>query len=118
MFNQAMSGYTTQLVGAGPAAYDFSAFKTIVDIGAATEHCLLLFCGPIKQREASCLINHMWLPPPRHISWPREERSDARSLAVISSSRYRLAGYVYLLAQILHDWTINGAWPFSVNAAG
>ena len=33
---------------------------------------LLLFCGPIKQREASCLINHMWLPPPRHISWRRE----------------------------------------------
>ena len=48
VFNQAMSGYTTQLVGAVLDAYDFSAFKTIVDIGRVTKHCLLLFCGPIK----------------------------------------------------------------------
>ena len=35
VFNQAMSGYTTQLVGAVLDAYDFSAFKTIVDIGGS-----------------------------------------------------------------------------------
>ena len=35
VFNQAMTGYTTQLVGAVVEAYDFSPFKTIVDIGGS-----------------------------------------------------------------------------------
>ena len=72
MFNQAMSGYTTQLVARYWTHTTFQPSRPSWTLGAATEHCLLLFCGPIKQREASCLINHMWLPPPRHISWRRE----------------------------------------------
>src|SRR5262245_40320480 len=33
VFNEAMTGYTTQLVGAVVDAYDFSPFQTIVDVG-------------------------------------------------------------------------------------
>jgi O-methyltransferase domain/Dimerisation domain len=35
VFNQAMTGNTTQLVGAVVEAYDFSPFKTIVDVGGS-----------------------------------------------------------------------------------
>ena len=40
VFNQAMTGYTTRLVSAVIEAYDFSPFRTIVDVGGTTEHCL------------------------------------------------------------------------------
>ena len=35
VFNEAMTGYTTQLVGAAVDAYDFSAFSAIVDVGGS-----------------------------------------------------------------------------------
>ena len=36
VFNEAMTGWTTQLVGAVVDAYDFSPFKTIVDVGGSS----------------------------------------------------------------------------------
>ena len=39
VFNQAMTGWTNQLVGGVVDAYDFSGFKTVVDVGAVMAPC-------------------------------------------------------------------------------
>lgn len=104
VFNQAMSGYTTQLVGAVLDAYDFSAFKTIVDIGGS--YGTLLTAVLRTNRTARGIL----FDQPHVVA-----AAEAHLVASGVSERCKTVGGdffigvpsggdAYLLAQILHDW--------------
>ena len=91
VFNEAMTGWTMQLVGAVLEAYDFSPFKSVVDVGAATVRCSRRYCKIIRPQRASCSISHTF-PPRRQNSWHRPTwRRVAQRSAEISSLRCHLA---------------------------
>jgi hypothetical protein len=104
IFNEAMSGWTSQFVGGVVGAYDFSPFGTIVDVGGG--HGTLL---------ASILGHH---PSARgilfdlpHVAAGAEQSLTAAGLAdrcqCIGGDFFAAVpagGDAYILAQILHDW--------------
>ena len=104
VFNQAMSGYTTQLVGAVLDAYDFSAFKTIVDIGGSYG-TLLTAVLRTNQTARGILFDQP------HVVAAAEAHLVAAGVAqrckVVGGDFFievPAGGDAYLLAQILHDW--------------
>jgi hypothetical protein len=60
VFNEAMTSWTTQLVGAVLDAYDFSQFKTVVDVGAAMGLCLRASFVGIRPLVAFCSTSPTW----------------------------------------------------------
>jgi hypothetical protein len=104
VFNEAMTGYTTQLVGAVVDAYDFSPFKAVVDVGGGYGTLL-----------AAILHRH---PVTRGILFdqPHVVAAAGEQLAVAGVAErcttvggdffveVPASGDAYVLAQILHDW--------------
>jgi hypothetical protein len=104
VFNEAMTGWTTQLAGAVVDAYDFSAFTTVVDVGGSygTLLAAILRCNPGLQ---GILFDQP------HVAAAAEEHVAAAGLsdrcAVVGGDFFREVpggGDAYVLAQILHDW--------------
>ncbi len=104
VFNEAMTGWTTQLVGAVMDAYDFSPFKTVVDVGGSYGTML----AAILRRN----------PAARGILFdqPHVVAAAAAQLAVTGVAErcttvggdffveVPAGGDAYVLASILHDW--------------
>jgi len=104
VFNEAMTGWTAQLVGAVVDAYDFSPFRTIMDVGGSYGTLL-----------AAVLRSN---PAARGILFdqPHVAASAGEHLAVAGvAERCKTVGGdffveipagadAYMLAQILHDW--------------
>jgi hypothetical protein len=104
VFNRAMTGWTNQLVAGAVDAYDFSGFKTVVDVGGG--HGTLL---------AAVLQRH---PGTQGILFDQtqvvEAASDALQAAGVADrctlvggdffSEVPSGGDAYVLSQILHDW--------------
>ncbi|MFN8469681.1 MAG: methyltransferase [Caldilineaceae bacterium] len=104
VFNEAMSGYTMQLVGAVVDAYDFSPFQTIVDVGGSYGTLL----------EGTLLSN----PTARGILFDQPHVANAAGEVLAATPvadrcttvggdffvEVPAGGDAYLLAQILHDW--------------
>ena len=105
MFSETMVGIHGAEPPAVAAAYDFSSFATIVDVGGATGHLLttilrqypgprgILYDLPHVVRDAPTLI---------------QARGLAERITVESGSffeRVPNGGEAYLLSHIIHDWT-------------
>ena len=104
VFNQAMTGYTTQLVGAVVEAYDFSPFKTIVDIGGSYG---TLLTAILRNNQAARGV----LFDQPHVASAATERLASAGMAdrckVLGGDFFvevPSGGDAYVLAQILHDW--------------
>ncbi len=104
VFNEAMTGYTTQLVGAVVDAYDFSPFKTIVDVGGGYGTLL----AAILRRYP---VAHGILFDQPHVVAAAGERLAAAGVAERCNTvagdffvEVPSGGDAYVLAQILHDW--------------
>ena len=112
VFNQAMSGYTTQLVGAVLDTYDFSAFKTIVDIGGSYG-TLLTAVLRTNQTARGILFDqpHVVAAAEAHLVAAGVAQRCKVVPAVISSLRYRLAGTPICSPRFYMIGTMNGAWP-------
>ena len=104
VFNHAMTGWTAQLVGAVIDAYDFSPFKTVVDVGGSYGTLL-----------AAILLKHAYtrgiLFDQPHVVTAAEEHLARTSVGdrceTIGGDFFieiPSGGDAYLLAQILHDW--------------
>ena len=104
VFNEAMTGWTTQLVGAVLETYDFSPFKTIVDVGGS--YGTLLAAILRSNPEARGIL----FDQPHVVAAAQEQLA----LAGVAERCTTVGGDffveipagadAYLLAQILHDW--------------
>jgi hypothetical protein len=104
VFDEAMTGYTTQVSTAIVAAYDFSQFGTIVDVGGG--HGTLLTA---ILRANSALRGVLFDLP--HVAEGAQKRLAAAGLAerceVVAGDFFASVsngGDVYLLKWIIHDW--------------
>jgi len=104
IFNQAMSGYTAQLVHAVVEAYDFSPCRTIVDIGGSYGTLLAaILRGNPAARGVLFDQPHVATAAERHLA----SAGMADRCTIVSGDFFLevpSAGDAYLLAQILHDW--------------
>lgn len=105
MFSETMVGFHGAEPAAVAAAYDFSAFGTIVDVGGATGNML-----------AAILTRH---PKPRAVLFDRSQVvADAPALLASAGVMERVeiaggdffvsvpsGGDAYILSHILHDWS-------------
>jgi len=104
-FNEAMIGFHGDEPAAVAAAYEFSSFDTVVDVGGGTGNLLaailmrhpgvrgILADLPHVVREASALIKARGL----------EDRVTIESLDFFKS--VPAGGDAYLLSHVIHDWT-------------
>jgi hypothetical protein len=104
VFNEAMTGWTAQLVGAVMDAYDFSPFQTIVDVGGSYG---TLLAAILRRYPAARGI--LFEQP--HVAATAGEQLAAAGVAerctTIGGDFFNevpAGGDAYLLAQILHDW--------------
>jgi hypothetical protein len=104
VFNEAMTGWTHQLVGAVVDTYDFSSVKTVVDVGGGYGALL----GAILQRYPDTKGTLFEQP---HVIDSAEEQLVAAGVAercVFVGGDFFAAvppgGDAYVLSQILHDW--------------
>ena len=104
VFNEAMTGWTAQLVSAVVDAYDFSQFKTVVDVGGSYGTLL----AAILQNNPT--IRGILFDQP-HVVAAAEEKLAAAGIAEQCTTvggdffvEVPAGGDVYILAQILHDW--------------
>lgn len=104
VFNEAMTGWTAQLVSAVMDAYDFSPFHTIVDVGGSygTLLAAILRSNPTAQ---GILFDQP------HVIATAGEQLEAAGVAERCTTvggdffvEVPAGGDAYLLAQILHDW--------------
>ena len=104
VFNEAMTGWTTQLVGAVLDAYDFSPFKTVVDVGGSygTLLAAILRSNPTTRGILFDQPHVVAAAGPQLMAAEVSERCTTVGgdffVAVPGS------GDAYVLAQILHDW--------------
>src|SRR5262249_57732271 len=103
VFNEAMTGYTTQLVGAVVDAYDFSPFNTIVDVGGSygTLLAAILQSHPIAR---GILFDHPHVVAAagKHLAGA----GVAERCTTVGGDFFvevPAGGDAYVLAQILHD---------------
>jgi hypothetical protein len=104
VFNQAMSGWTTQVVGAVIDAYDFSPFRAIVDVGGSYG-TLLAAILQSNQTANGILFDqpHVAAAAKAHL----ESAGVAERCQAVGGDFFvevPPGGDLYLLAQILHDW--------------
>ena len=104
VFNEAMTGWTHQLVGAVVDTYDFSAFKTVVDVGGGYGALL----AAILQNNSGMRGILFDLP---HVVASAEEQLAATEVADRCTfvggdffTEVPAGGDAYVLSQILHDW--------------
>jgi O-methyltransferase/methyltransferase family protein len=104
VFNEAMTGYTTQLVGAVVDAYDFSPFKAFVDVGGGYGTLL----AAILRRHP--VARGILFDQP-HVVAAAGEQLAAAGVAERCTTvggdffvEVPAGGDAYVLAQILHDW--------------
>ena len=103
VFNEAMTGWTHQLVGAVVDTYDFSPFKTTVDVGGGYGTLL----AAILRRNPGA--RGILFDQPHVVASAEEHLATsgvaARCTAVGGDFFAAVpAGDAYALAQILHDW--------------
>jgi hypothetical protein len=104
VFNEAMSGWTTQLVGAVTDAYDFAPFKTIVDVGGSYGTMLAAI---LRNNPAA---RGVLFDQPHVVAAARRQLAEAgvadRCTTVSGDFFVEVpaGGDAYVLAQILHDW--------------
>ena len=103
IFNEAMTGWTAQLVGAVAEAYDFSPFKTLVDVGGSygTLLAAILQSNPAAQ---GILFDQPHVAADARVQLASAGLS-GRCTAVGGDFFVEIpaGGDAYLLAQILHD---------------
>jgi SAM-dependent methyltransferase len=104
VFNEAMTGWTHQLVGAVVDTYDFSACKTVVDVGGGYGALL----AAILQNNSGMRGILFDLP---HVVASAEEQLAATEVADRCTfvggdffAEVPAGGDAYVLSQILHDW--------------
>jgi hypothetical protein len=104
VFNEAMTGWTMQLVGAVVDAYDFSPFKTVVDVGGSYG---TLLAAILRSNPAARGI----LFDQPHVVAAAGEQLGVAGVAERCTTvggdffvEVPAGGDAYLLAQILHDW--------------
>jgi hypothetical protein len=104
VFNQAMSGWTTQVVGAVIDAYDFSPFRAIVDVGGSYG-TLLAAILQSNQTANGILFDQA------HVAAAAKAYLESAGVAERCQTvggdffvEVPPGGDLYLLAQILHDW--------------
>jgi hypothetical protein len=104
IFNQAMTGYTTQLVRAVVDAYDFSCFRTIVDVGGSYGTLLAAILNG-NQVTRGILFDQP------HVVTAAEQYPVSAGVAdrckIVGGDFFievPSRGEAYVLAQILHDW--------------
>lgn len=104
VFNEAMVGWTSQLVGAVVDTYDFSPFGTVVDVGGGYGALLaaILQKNP-TQRGILFDQPHVIVDAEQHL---RTARVVDRCTCIAGSFFEAVppGGDAYVLAQILHDW--------------
>ena len=103
-FDKAMSGFTTQIAVAVAAVYDFSTFRTVVDVGGGDG---TLLAGILRANSTLRGI----LFEQSHIAERAKERVRDDGLAdrceVLSGDFFREVpggGDAYLLKHVIHDW--------------
>ena len=108
VFNEAMTGWTMQLVDAVVEAYDFSPFKTIVDVGGS--HGTLL--AAVLQSNPGARGVLFDVP---HVVADAEEQGALDAVAERCTAvggdffvEVPKGGDAYILAQILHGWDDEG----------
>jgi hypothetical protein len=104
IFNQAMTGWTTQLVRAVVDAYDFSCFRTVVDVGGSYGTLLAAILNS-NQVARGVLFDQP------HVVTAAEQYLVSAGVAdrckIVGGDFFievPSGGEVYVLAQILHDW--------------
>ena len=104
VFNQAMTNWTTQLVSAVVDAYDFSPFKTVIDVGGSYG---TLLAGILRSNQTAQGI----LFDQPHVVTAAKEQLALANLAARCQTvggdffvEVPAGGDAYVLAQILHDW--------------
>ena len=104
VFNEAMTGWTMQLVGAVMEAYDFSPFETVVDVGGSYGALV----AAVLQRNPAA---HGILFDVPHVAAAAGEALVGTGVADRCTTvggdffvEVPAGGDAYLLAQILHDW--------------
>ena len=104
VFNEAMTGWTHQLVGAVVDTYDFSPFKTIVDVGGGYG---ALLAAILRSNPGTRGV--LFEQP--HVVASAEEQLVAAGVAdrctFVSGDFFAAVptgGDAYVLSQILHDW--------------
>ena len=104
VFNEAMTGWTHQLVGAVVDTYDFSPFKTIVDVGGGYG---ALLAAILRSNPGTRGV--LFEQP--HVVASAEEQVVAAGVAdrctFVSGDFFAAVptgGDAYVLSQILHDW--------------
>ena len=104
VFNEAMTGWTTQVADAVVAAHDFAGAEKIVDVGGG--HGLLL--GTILRAHPAARGVLFDLPQVAAGARPLLEALGVAERCETAGGDFFAAvpdgGDVYLLAQILHDW--------------
>ncbi len=104
VFNEAMTGWTTQLVGAVIDTYDFSPFTTIVDVGGSYG---TLLAAILRSNPAA---RGVLFDQPHVVAAAAEQLARAgvaeRCTTVGGDFFVDVPAHAdaYLLAQILHDW--------------
>ena len=104
VFNEAMTGWTHQLVGAVVDTYDFSPFKTIVDVGGGYG---ALLAAILRSNPGARGV--LFEQP--HVVASAEEQLVAAGVADRCTfvggdffAAVPTGGDAYVLSQILHDW--------------
>jgi len=104
IFDDAMTGWTTQVAHAAVAAYDFSSAKTVVDVGGG-EGILLATILRANPSSRGILFD---LPHVISRASGLLQRTDVGDRCeTVAGDFFRsvpAGGDTYLLAQILHDW--------------
>jgi hypothetical protein len=104
VFNEAMTGWTTQLVGAVVDAYDFSPFQTIVDVGGGYGTLL------VAMLRSNPAARGILFDQPHVIAAAGEQMvvaGVAERCTTVGGDFFvevPAGGDAYVLAQILHDW--------------
>lgn len=105
LFSETMVGFHGQEPAAVAAAYDFSGFDTIVDVGGATGHLLTtILASHPRPRGVLFDLEHVVRDAPPLI----EGRGMGGRVAIRSGSFFDAVpagGDAYLLSHIIHDWS-------------
>ena len=104
VFNEAMTGWTNQLVGGVVDAYDFSGFQTVVDVGGGYGALL----AAVLERNPG--IQGILFDQPQVVGAASDQLQAAgvADRCTLVGGDFFLevpsGGDAYVLAQILHDW--------------
>lgn len=109
VFNEAMVGWTNQLVGAVVDAYDFSPFRTVVDVGGGYGALLATILRKHENQRGILFDQpHVVADAKQHL----EAAGVADRCTCVGGDFFQAlppGGDVYILSQILHDWDDDSA---------